>query len=92
MELSQQHTYLTRLRAILSPEEMTIDPMFDYDSSKADVNNIHNLQEVSGLYECERNGTNRLMIGGIIGGIGVAAVAFVALVAVAIWFVRRRRA
>jgi hypothetical protein len=88
-ELSQQHTYLTRLRAILSPEEMTVDPMFDYDSNKPDVNNIHNLQDVSGLYECEQNGTNTLMIGGIIGGIGLTAVA---LVAVTIWFVRRRLA
>jgi hypothetical protein len=86
-ELSQQHPYLTRLRAILSPEEMTVDPMFDYDPAKANVDNIHNLQDVSGLYECERNGTNTLLIGGLIGGISLTAVAFTA---VAIWFVRRR--
>lgn len=87
IELSQQHTYLTRLRAVLSPEEMTLDPMFDYDSTKANVANIHNLEGISGLYECERNGTNTLVIGGILGGIGLTAVA---LVAVAIWFIRRR--
>lgn len=91
VELSQQHTYLTRLRAILSPEEMTLDPMFDYDPTKPNVDNIHNLEDVSGLYQCERDGTNRLMIVGLIGGVVVTAVTLISLVAVTIWLVRRRR-
>lgn len=84
IELSQQHPYLTRLRAIISPEEMTIDPVFDFDSSQPDVSNFHNLSNLSGLYECERNGTNTWMTAGL----GVGAVA---LVGVGVWAVRRRR-
>lgn len=55
-ELSQKHHYLTRLNTVLSPEEMTVDPVFDYDASLADVSNVHDLSKMTGLYDCEKTG------------------------------------
>jgi hypothetical protein len=56
VELSQKHVYLTRLNTVISPEEMTVDPVFKYDTSRADVSNIHDLSGMTGLYDCERAG------------------------------------
>jgi hypothetical protein len=42
--LAAAHPYLTRLTTVLSPEEMTIDPVFDYDSSLPDVDNNHTIE------------------------------------------------
>jgi hypothetical protein len=53
-ELGQRFAYLTRLNTVISPEEMTIDPMFDYDPQRADVSNVHDLSDAVGLYDCER--------------------------------------
>lgn len=33
--------YVTRLNTVISPEEMTLDPIFDYDPQLKDVSNIH---------------------------------------------------
>lgn len=57
-ELSQKHRYLTRLNTVLSPEEMTLDPVFDVDASLADVSNVHDLSQMTGMYDCERTGSN----------------------------------
>ncbi|MBP7998419.1 MAG: DUF2330 domain-containing protein [Chloroflexi bacterium] len=54
LDLSQKHAYLTRLNTVISPEEMTLDPVFKYDPSRADVSNIHDLSGMTGLYDCER--------------------------------------
>ncbi len=56
-ELSGRHSYLTRLNTVISPEEMTLDPVFSYDSSRADVSNIHDLSNSRGQYDCERDNT-----------------------------------
>lgn len=54
LELGQKHAYLTRLNTVISPEEMTVDPVFKYDANRADVSNIHDLSSMTGLYDCER--------------------------------------
>jgi hypothetical protein len=53
-ELNQRFAYLTRLNTVISAEEMTVDPLFDYDPQRRDVSNIHDLSEAVGLYDCER--------------------------------------
>jgi hypothetical protein len=62
-ELSQQYSYLTRLNTVISPEEMTVDPIFDYDPNRANVFNVHDLSNMSGLYDCEREEVNNLSTG-----------------------------
>ncbi len=58
IELSQQYSYLTRLNAVLSPEEMTVDPIFDFDPNRENVFNVHDLSNMTGLYDCEKDGSN----------------------------------
>ena len=55
-QLGRDYPYLTRLNTVLSPEEMTVDPVFDYDPQRRDVSNVHDLSGMSGLYDCERSG------------------------------------
>jgi hypothetical protein len=57
-QLARDYPYLTRLNTVLSPEEMTVDPIFDYDPQRRDVSNVHDLSNMTGLYDCERNGEN----------------------------------
>jgi len=52
--------YVTRLNTVISPEEMTVDPIFDYDPQLRDVSNIHDLSDMRGLFDCERNPTVNL--------------------------------
>ncbi|WP_420644625.1 DUF2330 domain-containing protein [Candidatus Leptofilum sp.] len=52
-ELSSKHSYLTRLNTVISPEEMTIDPVFRYED-RPNVFNIHDLSNTRGQYDCER--------------------------------------
>lgn len=53
-ELSRRFTYVTRLNTVISPEEMTVDPIFDYNPQLTDVSNIRDLRGMTGLYRCER--------------------------------------
>lgn len=54
-DLAARHPYLTRLNTVISPEEMTLDPIFEYDGSRTDVSNIRDLSNIrEDLYECER--------------------------------------
>ena len=62
-ELSQQYGYLTRLNTVISPEEMTVDPIFDYDPDRPNVFNIHDLSNMTGLYDCEKDGSNTQQMG-----------------------------
>lgn len=57
-DLSARHRYLTRLNTVISPEEMTLDPVFSYDTRRADVSNVHDLSNARGQYDCERDNTN----------------------------------
>jgi len=53
-DLARRFAYVTRLNTVISPEEMTVDPVFAYDPQAKDVSNIHDLTEMTGLYDCER--------------------------------------
>ncbi len=54
-DLARRFAYVTRLNTVISPEEMTIDPIFDYDPQLKDVSNVRNLSGMTGLYQCERD-------------------------------------
>lgn len=45
-EILNRHDYLTRLLSTVSPEEMTRDPIFDFNPDLPDVSNIHNATAV----------------------------------------------
>jgi hypothetical protein len=51
-ELSNNYAYLTRLSTVISPEEMTVDPVFDYDPQRKDVSNVHDLSERMVNWDC----------------------------------------
>ena len=53
-ELRDRHPYVTRLNTVISPEEMTVDPVFDYDAQLKDVSNVRDLSDMTGLFACER--------------------------------------
>lgn len=55
-DLSRRYAYVTRLNTVISPEEMTVDPVFDYDSRLRDVSNVRDLSRMRGLFQCERDG------------------------------------
>ena len=62
-ELSRRFTYVTRLNTVISPNEMTVDPIFDYDPNLKDVSNVRDLRGMSGLYACEREARANSPIG-----------------------------
>ena len=62
-ELSQQYSYLTRLNTVISPEEMTVDPIFDYDPDRPNIFNVHDLSNMTGMYDCEKDGSNTQQTG-----------------------------
>jgi hypothetical protein len=43
-DLLDTHSYMTRLYTTMSAEEMTVDPVFDFNADLADVSNIHTAQ------------------------------------------------
>ena len=51
---------MTRLNTVISPEEMTVDPVFDYDPQLKDVSNVHDLSKMTGLFDCERDAALRV--------------------------------
>ena len=53
-ELRDRHPYVTRLNTVISPEEMTVDPVFDYDAQLKDVSNVRDHNDMTGLFACER--------------------------------------
>ena len=54
-QLAQRFAYVTRLNTVISPEEMTVDPVFDYNPQLKDVSNVRDMSGMTGLYRCERN-------------------------------------
>ena len=69
-ELRDRHPYVTRLNTVISPEEMTVDPVFDYDAQLKDVSNVRDLSDMTGLFACERFDRNTAQTGS---GDGAAA-------------------
>ena len=62
------YPYVTLLNTVISPEEMTVDPVFDYDPQRKDVSNIHDLSGMTGLFDCE-SPTVRQVFAGFIGAV-----------------------
>ena len=58
-QLAQRFPYVTRLNTVISPEEMTVDPIFSYDPQLKDVSNVRDLRGMTGLYQCERDEIRR---------------------------------
>ncbi|MCI0710805.1 MAG: DUF2330 domain-containing protein [Chloroflexi bacterium] len=54
-ELLGNYDYVTRFLGRISPEEMTVDPVFDFDADRADVSNIHDLTKFDPevVYGCD---------------------------------------
>ncbi|MGE3272860.1 MAG: DUF2330 domain-containing protein [Chloroflexota bacterium] len=50
--LFQQYPYLTRLYTRISPDEMTIDPVFDLAPGQPNVSNIHDLSDKPAPWVC----------------------------------------
>jgi hypothetical protein len=57
-DLRQQYPYLTRLYGQMSPNEMTVDPVFDFNPNLANMSNIHDLTNRTDLYPCRDNALN----------------------------------
>ncbi|NUM45325.1 MAG: DUF2330 domain-containing protein [Anaerolineales bacterium] len=53
--LRGQYAYMTRLSTVISPEEMTVDPIFSYDPQRRDVSNVHDLSNLRGVWDCEQD-------------------------------------
>lgn len=43
--LTQQYSYVTRFLGRMSPEDMTLDPVFDFDGDRADISNVRDLTQ-----------------------------------------------
>jgi hypothetical protein len=52
--LFSEHGYVTRFFGRISPEEMTVDPVFDFSADMPDVSNIHDLSafDPEVVYSC----------------------------------------
>jgi hypothetical protein len=57
-ELRQQYPYVTRFYGQMSPEEMTLDPVFDFNPDLSDISNIHDLTSRTDLYPCQDGAIN----------------------------------
>lgn len=57
-ELLRDHAYLTRVYTRISPEEMTVDPVFKFNPALPKVSNFHNLSKARRIWDCDAN-TNR---------------------------------
>ena len=53
-DLSRRYADVTRLNTVISPEEMTVDPIFDYNSQLKDVSNVRDLSDMKGVFQCDR--------------------------------------
>ena len=45
VELAEKYKYVTRVIGRISPEEMTVDPVFTMDGDAPDISNVRDLSE-----------------------------------------------
>ncbi|MDA0770072.1 MAG: DUF2330 domain-containing protein [Chloroflexi bacterium] len=71
-ELQAGHAYVTRLNTVISPDEMTVDPMFNFDPQLADVSRVRDLTGMRGVYDCEPSSflSNIPVLGNIVSNSG----------------------
>ncbi len=55
LEMIDQHDFVTRFFGRISPEEMTVDPTFDFDNKLPEVSNVHDLSDMQPetYWQCE---------------------------------------
>jgi hypothetical protein len=53
---AEAHRYITRLTTDISPDEMTVDPVFAVVGGRDDVSNVRDASRLTGVYACERDG------------------------------------
>ena len=82
-ELTLNHDYVTRFLGRMSPEEMTLDPIFSFDEQAEDISNIRDLTQADPevFWSCpeedDDNQQNRLPIGTSLAMSGLIVVAFI---------------
>ena len=57
-ELRQGYPYVTRVYGQMSPNEMSVDPVFDFNNNLPDVSNIHDLTARTDMYPCRDDAVN----------------------------------
>ena len=57
-ELRERYPYLTRFYGQMSPNEMTVDPVFDFNNQLPQVSNVHDLTGRTDLYPCRDDAVN----------------------------------
>ena len=57
-DLRNRYPYVTRFYGQMSPNEMTVDPVFDFNNQLADVSNVHDLTERTDMYPCQDGAIN----------------------------------
>ncbi len=57
-ELRQRYPYITRFYGQMSPTEMTVDPVFDFNTNLSDMSNIHDLTYRTDMYPCRDDAVN----------------------------------
>jgi hypothetical protein len=51
--LLRQYPYLTRVYTVISPEEMTVDPVFKFNPALPDISNQHDLSKDARVWDCQ---------------------------------------
>jgi hypothetical protein len=71
VQLSQDHRYLTRLLGRMSPEEMTLDPVFMFDGQLENVSNLRDLSEMNAevFWNCPPANYSNLVYVGVFSGL-----------------------
>jgi hypothetical protein len=71
VQLSQEHGYLTRLLGRMSPEEMTVDPVFMFNEQLENVSNIRDLSQVNAevFWNCPPANYSNLVYVGVFAGL-----------------------
>jgi hypothetical protein len=55
LELTENYAYVTRFLGRMSPEEMTLDPIFNFDANRANVSNVRDLsnRNAAVFWDCD---------------------------------------
>ena len=57
-DLRSRYPYITRFYGQMSPNEMTVDPSFNFNNQLPDVSNVRDLTERADLYPCRDDAIN----------------------------------
>jgi hypothetical protein len=60
--LLRQYPYLTRVYTRLSPEEMTLDPVFRFNPDLPTISNVHDLSKDMRVWDCDGGSTSNRVL------------------------------